>query len=70
MADFPQPEGVTAPLNHDNDTYFLHDWLVDAIIRDLSPRSQKLWLTDAYCRHWIAGHQVEAFLHAYCLEAV
>ncbi|MGI9492180.1 MAG: hypothetical protein ACR2QF_07265 [Geminicoccaceae bacterium] len=68
MADFPQD--VSAPLNYDTDTYFFHTWLVEAIIDGLSPVSQKLFLTDAYCRHWISGDQVEQLIFRYGLEGV
>lgn len=65
-----ETDGATAPLNPDNLTYFFHTWLVEAIIRDLSPVSQKLYLTDAYCRQWISREQVEALVYRYGLEAV
>lgn len=70
MTDSGRFSIIPAPINHEENTYFFHDWLVDAIVGDIaSPRDQKLWLTQAYCRQWISVDQVAAMVHRYCLES-
>lgn len=57
-------------LNEETGTYYFPIFLIDAIIDPLSPSSKKLWLTDAYCRHWIGVGQVEFYFDFYELELI